>query len=150
MGTGRLYRIIRGLRHEIAPVVLEGRRQMPALFVLAPGETHTLGIEMAADLFRRDGGDADVCIGKSHDEIMELAETRHYGVVVLVAHSDRVIAPLLQLSVALRISQPVTPFALAGNLVDANPDVQKMVEAELVISDVSSVIPDLRGLTDRA
>ena len=105
---------------------------------------------MAADLFRRDGGDADVCIGKSHDEIMELAETRHYGVVVLVAHSDRVIAPLLQLSVALRISQPVTPFALAGNLVDANPDVQKMVEAELVISDVSSVIPDLRGLTDRA
>ncbi len=150
LGTGRLYRIIRGLRHAIAPVVLEGRHQMPALFVLTPDETHTLGIEMAADLFRRGGGDADVCIGQTHDDILALAETRHYGVIVLVAHSDRVIPQLIQLSVALRILQPLTPFALAGNLVDTNPDVGKMVQAELVASDIRAAIQDLRRITDHA
>ncbi len=148
LGTGRLYRILRGLRFAIAPVLLDGRPQTPALFVLTPGETHTLGIEMAADLFRRDGGDADVCIGKTHDEILSLAETRHYGVIVLVAHSDRVIPPLLQLSVALRIAQPLTPIALAGNLVEKEPKVQKMVDAELVVTDIRTAVQDLRRLTD--
>lgn len=150
LATGRLYRIIRGLRFAIAPVLLDGRPQTPALFVLTPGETHTLGIEMAADLFRRDGGDADVCIGTSHDDVLALAETRHYGVIVLVANSDRVIPQLLQLSVALRIVQPLTPIALAGNLIDAAPSVQEMVDAELVVTDIRAAIQDLRRLTNPA
>jgi methanogenic corrinoid protein MtbC1 len=149
LGTGRLYRIIRGLRHAIAPVILEGKTRTPALFVLVPGETHSLGIEMAADLFRRDGGDVDVCIGQSHDEILRLADTRHYGVVVLVANTERVISALVQISVALRISQPLTPFALAGNLVDKEPEAKSLVGAELVISDVGSAMPDLRRLTEQ-
>lgn len=150
LGTGRLYRIIRGLRHTIAPVLLEGRTHTPALFALVPGETHTLGIEMAADLFRRDGGEVDVCIGKSHDEIMSLADDRHYGAIVLVANSDKVIAPLLQLSVALRISQPVSLFALAGNLIEDSPEIQTMVSADMVISDIDFAIPELRRLTKQA
>lgn len=150
LGTGRLYRIIRGLRFAIAPVLLDGRPRTPALFVLTPDETHTLGIEMAADLFRRDGGDADVCIGKTHDEVLSLAESRHYGVIVLVAHSDRVIPQLLQLSVALRIAQPLTPIALAGNLVEAAPQMQEMVEAEIVVTDIRTAIQDLRKLTDKS
>lgn len=149
IGTGRLYRIIRGLRHAIAPVLLEGRARSPALFALVPGETHSLGIEMAADLFRRDGGDVDVCVGMSHAEILDIVDARHHGVIVLVANSDRVIPALVQLSVALRISQPVTPVALAGNLVDQMPEARAMVEAELVISDIGSAIPDLRRLTEQ-
>lgn len=147
LGTGRLYRIVRGLRHAIAPVLLEGRTHMPALFVLTPGETHTLGVEIAADLFRRDGGDVDVCIGMSHDEVLALADERHYGAVVLVANSDSVIEPLLRIGLALRISQPLTPFALAGNVVDEMPEVQQMVGAEMVISDIQAGILELRKLT---
>ena len=149
IGTGRLYRIIRGLRHAIAPVVLKGKPRTPALFVLVPGETHSLGIEMAADLFRRDGGDVDVCIGQTHDQILGLAESRHYGAVVLVANSKRVIPALVQLSVALRISQPITPFALAGNLMDDEPEAKTLVGAELVISDISDGIAELRRLTEQ-
>ena len=147
LGTGRLYRIIRGLRHAIAPALLEGRTHTPALFALVPGETHTLGIEMAADLFRRDGGDVDVCIGKSHDEIMSLADDRHYGAIVLVANSDKMIPSLIHLSVALRISQPLSLFALAGNLIEDSPEVVTMVGAEMVISDIDVAIPELRRLT---
>ena len=146
LGTARLYRIIRGLRHSIAPIILEGRSRTPALFALAPGETHTLGIEIAADLFRRDGGDVDVCLGKTHDEILALADTRHYSVIVLGAHSDRSVASLLQLAVALRISQPLTPFALAGGLVDQQPEIKTVIGAEMVITDIQAAIPDLKRI----
>lgn len=149
LGTGRLYRIIRGLRHAIAPVVLEGRSRMPAMFALVPGETHNLGIEVAADLFRRDGGDVDVCLTLSHDEIVARAERHHFGAIVLVANSDRVIPALIQLAVALRIALPLTPLALAGNLVDQTPDAAKMIEADLVISDIHAAIPTLREMTQQ-
>lgn len=148
LGTGRLYRIIRGLRHAIAPVLLEGRTHTPAMFALVPGETHTLGIEMAADLFRRDGGEVDVCIGKSHDDIMALADDRHYGAIVLVANSQKMISPLIQISVALRISQPLTVLALAGNLIEDNADIKVMAGADMVISDIKESIPELRRLTN--
>ena len=146
LGTARLYRIIRGLRHSIGPILLEGRARTPALFALAPGETHTVGLEIAADLFRREGGDVDVCLGHSHEEILALAETRHYSVIVLSAHSDRVLSPLLQLAVALRISQPLTPFVLAGGLAKNNPQIKTMIGAELVITDIQDGMPHLRRI----
>ena len=149
LGTGRLYRILRGLRHTLAPVLLRGRTRSPALFALVPGETHALGLEIAADLFRRDGGDADVCIGKTHDEILAIAEQRHHGVIVLIAHSSRMLPALIRLSVALRISQPVTPLAVGGNLVDDNDEVQSILNADLVISDMRKAVLDLRHLTEQ-
>lgn len=146
LGTARLYRIIRGLRHSIAPIILEGRSRRPALFALAPGESHTLGIEIAADLFRRDGGDVDVCLGNSHDEILALADTRQYSVIVLAAHSDRSVSALLQLAVALRITQPLTPFALAGGLLEQQPEIKAVIGAEMVITDIKTAIPELKRL----
>lgn len=148
LGTGRLYRVLRGLRHTLAPVLLRGRTRSPAMFALVPGETHSLGLEIAADLFRRDGGDADVCIGKSHDEILTIAEERHHGVIVLVANSSRVLPALIRLSVAVRISQPVTPIALAGHLIDSDPTLKTVVGADLVISDIRRAVVDLRHLTE--
>jgi len=148
VGTGRLYRILRGLRHAVAPVLLQGRTRSPALFALVPGETHALGIEIAADLFRRDGGEVDVCVDLSHDEILNLAETRHHGVIVLVANSNRVVPALVQLAVALRISQPVTPLALAGSEVDLTDVDKGMIAADLEIADIPSAIPELRRLTE--
>jgi len=147
LGTGRLYRIIRGLRHAIAPVVLEGRTRMPAMFALVPGENHNLGIEVAADLFRREGGEAEVCLNLSHDEIVARAERHHFGVILLVANSDRVIPALLQLAVALRIALPTTPLALAGNLVDKRPEAAKMIEADITVKDISEVVSVLREVT---
>ena len=104
LASGRLYRIIRGLRHVLASTLSDGRDERPALFALVPGEDHTLGIEIATDLFRREGWDVDMSLGQAHDALLEQAEERSYRAIVLVAHSDRMIEPLTRLVLALRIS----------------------------------------------
>jgi len=150
MGTGRVSQIVRGMRYVASPVLLEGRARSPALFALVPGEQHALGLEMSVDLFRREGGDADVCKGQGHHDIIAVAEARRHGVFVLVAHSDKVLAALIQLSVALRIAQPLTPLVLAGNLIDGRPDLQDIIGADWVVDDVTQSLPKLLELTAQA
>jgi methanogenic corrinoid protein MtbC1 len=114
LACGKLYGIIRGLRHVLAPQIIQGRETRPALFALVPGETHTLGIEIATDHFRRDGWDVDMLMGLDHDAMVSEADLRHYEAIVLVANSDRMLEPLTRLSLALRITQPLAHIIVAG------------------------------------
>ncbi len=41
-----------------------------AVFAAVPGEQHTLGVMMAADLFRRNGWDVSLMVGQTHDELV--------------------------------------------------------------------------------
>jgi len=150
LATGRLYRIIRGLRHIIGPTITRGRDALPALFALVPGETHTLGIEMASDLFRREGWDLELAIGLSYDELIARADTHAYQVVVLAAHSNRMIEPLTRLTMALRISLPLAQIVVAGNVVDDTPDIAELVGADAVISDIETAVATLRAILDDA
>ena len=148
LASGRLYRIIRGLRHIVGPTIVRGRHQRPALFALVPGETHSLGIEIATDLFRREGWDVDLSMHASHDGLLEQAEERSYRAVVLVAHSDRMIAPLTKLVLALRIAQPLAHVVVAGNILNHDPDVSKLVGADAVIEDIETAVATLRAIVD--
>ena len=144
LACGKLYSIIRGLRHVLAPSVLEGRETRPALFALVPGETHTLGIEIATDHFRRDGWEVDMLIGLDHDMLLNEADRRHYQAIVLVANSDRMMEPLTRLSLALRITQPLAHIIVAGSIQDHYPDILQLVGAEAVMGDLDTAISTLR------
>ncbi|WP_322893533.1 MULTISPECIES: cobalamin-binding protein [unclassified Yoonia] len=143
LACGKLYGIIRGLRHVLAPTLVEGRESRPALFALVPGETHTLGIEIATDHFRRDGWEVDMLIGLDHDSLLNEADRRHYQAIVLVANSDRMLEPLTRLSLALRITQPLAHLVVAGSIQDHYPDILHLVGAEAVMSDLDSAIGTL-------
>lgn len=144
LACGKLYSIIRGLRHVLAPVLVEGRESRPALFALVPGETHTLGIEIATDHFRRDGWEVDMLIGLDHDALLNEADRKHYQAIVLVANSSRMLQPLTRLSLALRITQPLAHVIVAGSIQDHHPDILHLVGAEAVMSDLDSAIGTLR------
>jgi methanogenic corrinoid protein MtbC1 len=146
LACGKLYGIIRGLRHVLAPQITAGREVRPALFALVPGETHTLGIEIATDHFRREGWDVDMLVGLDHDALIAGADTRHYQAIVLVANSDRMMEPLTRLSFALRITQPVAHIIVAGGILDHHPDILKLVGAEAAMADLDSAIGVLRGV----
>ena len=146
LACGKLYGIIRGLRHVLAPQIVQGRETRPALFALVPGETHTLGIEIATDHFRRDGWDVDMLMGLDHDALVSEADLRHYEAIVLVANSDRMLEPLTRLSLALRITQPLAHIIVAGGILDHYPDILHLVGAEAVMADLDSAIATLRDV----
>lgn len=91
---GKLYRIIRELRHVIAPSIIKDRVEYPVMFALVPGDTHTLGIEITTDIFRREGRDVNMIVGLDHDMLVDLSDRRNYRAIVLVANSDTMIEPL--------------------------------------------------------
>ncbi|WP_322889345.1 MULTISPECIES: cobalamin-binding protein [unclassified Yoonia] len=144
LACGKLYGIIRGLRHVLAPQITQGREMRPAVFALVPGETHTLGIEIAADHFRREGWDIDLLVGLDHDTLIAEADEHHYEAIVLVANSDRMLEPLTRLSLALRITQPLAHIIVAGSILDHHPDILQLVGAEAVMPDLDTAVETLR------
>ena len=148
LGCSKLYRIIRSLRHVIAPGLTDDRDERPAMFALVPGETHTLGIEIATDLFRREGWDIDMLIGLDHDMLVEQSDRRSYQAIILVANSDGMIEPLTRLVLALRISHPLAQVIVAGNIIDHHPDISELVGADDVMNDIKSAIATLRSILD--
>ena len=68
LGTSRMYGIMCALRRQLR--VIPQISSKAAVFIAVPGETHTLGVQMASDLFRRDGWDIDPIVGRTQDEII--------------------------------------------------------------------------------
>ena len=146
LGCGKLYRIIRGLRHVIAPSITKDRDEYPAMFALVPGETHTLGIEIATDIFRREGWDVDMLVGLDHDHLIEQSDRRTYRAIVLVANSDSMIKPLTRLVLALRISHPMSHIVVAGNILNHYPNISSLVGSDAVIRDIETAVAKLRDV----
>jgi methanogenic corrinoid protein MtbC1 len=148
LACGKLYRIIRGLRHVIAPGIIEDRDEFPAMFALVPGETHTLGIEIATDMFRREGWDVDMMVGLDHDMLVDQSDRRSYRAIVLVANSDKMIEPLTRLVLALRISHPLAHVVVAGNILGHHPNIGELVGADAVMNDIETAVSTLRAVID--
>lgn len=115
MATARIQSILRRMP---TGRVLPGRAAGPgAVFAAVPGETHTLGVMMAADLFRRAGWDVGLLVGRSHDELL-----------AHVTHDDR---PIIGLSCSGDHSYPALRRLLAA-IGNARPDAQVMVSGQIV------------------
>lgn len=148
LASSRLFRIVRGLRHVVATSILADRHERPAMFALVPGEAHSLGIEIATDIFRRNGWDIDMMVGLDHDTLVERADKRHYRAIVLVANTDSLVGQLTRLVLALRISHPLSHIVVAGNLVKIHPEIQTLVGADDVISDIDTAVARLKNVIE--
>ena len=74
-----------------------------AVFASVPGEQHTLGITMAADLARDRGWDIELFVGMSHDDLSHSLQERQVGLIGLSASGKRSLPALIRLVGALRI-----------------------------------------------
>ena len=137
MASGRLYRIIRGLRHVLDRTGMDTPDDDRVLLALLPGDTHTLASEMAADIFRRAGWDIDLSVGESHDDVIARAETTRYAAVVLVANDSGALAQLTRMVIGLRIVAPLTPVALAGKVLSVR-DVADLCGVDAVIATLEA------------
>ncbi|MBC6437364.1 MAG: cobalamin B12-binding domain-containing protein [Rhodobacteraceae bacterium] len=139
IGTGRIYGIMRHIRtHMILPPKEQTRA---AIFVTVPGEVHTLGITMAADLFRERGWTVRLLLGQRHTQLVrEMAQDRS-PVIGLSASGRQSVEPLARLIVALRMARPTAHIMVGGA-------VTVRTGARLRLTDPDSTIIDMAGAAD--
>jgi methanogenic corrinoid protein MtbC1 len=148
IATGHLYALMRALRAEtpIDPRRFDDRRN--ALFATVPGETHGLGVTVAADYFRAHGWQIDLQIARDLDALIHHAKATAPRVIGLSLSSEDHLDTLAQLVVALRLAVPqsIIGVAPAGGLVtDA---IRDLIDVDLVFTTARDALIDLEHLID--
>jgi methanogenic corrinoid protein MtbC1 len=146
IGTGHLYALMRALRAEGPPAGLAFDARRHALFATVPGETHGIGITMAADLFREAGWEIDLQVGRCHDGLLARVEGEQPDIVGLSLSTDHRLADLVRLVVGLRL---VVPHAIVGVAPGADLDddqITEIVDIDLLFHDARTACADLDRL----
>lgn len=116
MGTGRLFALMRELKASLVPVIEP--QEMSIVFASVPGEDHTLGVRMAADLFREDGWDIALKIGLSHEELVADIEKSPRSIVGLSIGGRHSLDALSRLVVSLHVCCPHAILLAVGQNID--------------------------------
>ena len=147
LATSRLTAIICGLKKIFYD--REGGPLRRALFAACPGESHVMGVSMAADLFRREGWEIDLEIGQDHDELLMAQHLGAYPVIGLSASSAAMIMPMARFVRAVRLLTPGALIYVAGEITHLHPDVAVTVGADGSLTDpVSAMAQITRALSD--
>ncbi len=136
IGAGRIYAIMRGLRRLFGPGPARGQKYR-AVFASVPGETHVLGVAMAADLLTMHGWEIDLRAGLDHDTLVHEIGHNRYPIIGLSAGTNRMLFPLARLIVALRMSNPSAWILVSGPITDLVPDVVNLVDADACAHDLT-------------
>lgn len=150
IGAGRLYIIMRALRRAFVDNAGDVKQGARALFAAAPGENHTLGVVMAADMLRERGWHIDLETSMDHDELIEAAAAGRYPIIGLSASSEKMIVPLTRLIASLRITSPSSLILISGELTTIEPDLAVMVDADSTAGDAPTAIRELDRLLAEA
>lgn len=148
VAVGHIFSIMRGLRYEI-PLAQRARiDRHRALFLSVPGETHTMGITMAADLLRNNGWDISLKTGRSHDDLINAIQAEHHELIGISASQPTSIGPLTRLVVALRFVQPHAHIVIGGQIVSHLPELNSLIAADAVLKDGDDVEALLDSLSE--
>lgn len=128
VGIGRIYGIMRSLRPHIKPTQLPGTKS--AIFASVPGDDHTLGVRMAADMARKDGWEVDLKTDRDHDTLVD--EIAHSGELLLgiSGAGEHSLPNLAKLVVALRISAPEALIMVSGNIADVDRESVELMHVD--------------------
>lgn len=144
VAAGRMYAILRLLRSERRLATPDLRRA--AVFASVPGEHHTLGITMAADLARDRGWDIELFVGLAHADLVSRLEDRQPSLIGLSASGIRSLPTLMRLIVALRISNPGTSILICGQIVTSVPSLVGPAGADAAALDFAAAIEQMERL----
>lgn len=150
VAAGRMFAIMRELRFEISSARTTQTLDRTALFATVPGETHTLGITMAADLFRDKGWRIDLKTGLEHDALLRSIDEKPYAIIGLSAGEPSMLVDLTRLVVALRVAHPTAYILVSGQIVQAIPDLNALINADSVIGSAMDAMKVLDAFADKA
>ena len=125
MGISRIYGILYDLRDLH---LVSGSAGKPfAIFATLPGEEHTLGATMAADLFRERGWDVDLFVGLDHAAVVDAVDHSSAPILGISAAQADDLPALLRLLMAVHVHRPSLRVFVAGNIVGDLPEIDTFV-----------------------
>jgi methanogenic corrinoid protein MtbC1 len=136
LGTSRMYAIMRAMRYEMP--IPSSAATRTAIFASVPGETHTLGVRMAADLFRKDGWKIDLRVADTHDSLVSgivQSDTHLVGISVGGAHSLQALSRLI---IALRIEKPTARILVSGHITEEAKDAIDLIGVDGMATDIET------------
>ena len=128
IAAGRILSILRELR-EMAPP-FEPRGGRCALIATVPGELHSIGATMAADMLRNKGWDVDLRMGQSETDLARTLRGGGYPIVGLSASTPERIRALARAVVELRLVAPGVLIFVGGGLAELDPNIAVRVGAD--------------------
>jgi methanogenic corrinoid protein MtbC1 len=109
-----------------------------AVFAAVPGEQHTLGVMMAADLFRRNGWDVGLMVGLGHDELVNRIARDDRPVIGLSCSSSQSYPALRRLVAALGRMRPSAQILLSGHVVRDAARVADLPAPVVIVPDITA------------
>lgn len=146
LGSARLHGLLRTLHSDFMPRAIRYQPELSILMTAVPGETHVLGVMMAADFFRRAGWQVDLQCTASADKLCELAASGRYSLIGISAGCESVFERLENLVPQLRQSSPDTRIVLAGHLIAMEPNIVEQLGADASAMDVTVATSSLQRL----
>lgn len=144
--VGKLYTLVRAARSAAAGQTRSTDPRKTALFAPVPGERHTLGVTIAAELFREAGWDIDLQVEGTHDTLVARAERLRPAVIGLSVSASSGLDGLARLVAALRLAVPGALVAVAASGgMDADA-LRRMIDLDLVVTDARQARRELAHL----
>jgi methanogenic corrinoid protein MtbC1 len=146
-GTSRIYAILRTLRRE--RVTYPITHQAPILFTAVPGDDHTLGVQMATDVFRSKGWDVQLVLDQDHNDLVGALERSGSRIIGVSASSIMHATSLARLLIALRISIPELLVLVSGRIVVDEREMVALMEPDSIALDVPGALAEIEKLAAR-
>ena len=144
IAIARVYGMMYGLRAEL-PLSLDPQRRH-AVFAPVPGEDHTLGVSMAADLFRNHGWDIDLKLGLGHDALIAALTDSDAPIIGLSLGQEDQLPGIVRLIVALRVTNPRAYILVAGQFVGRHADTLTLTGADAAAAEIPEALEAMEAL----
>lgn len=143
LATGLIYAIMRGL----SPLfeVPDTNTDREAIFAALPGEDHTLGVVMAADIFRQAGWTIDLKVGLDLEQLVDSCTRSGFLILGVSASNRKVVLALVRFIIAVRFARPDMFIMVAGNIVALEPNILTISGADAVARDLDEALAILNG-----
>lgn len=136
LATARIQALLR--RMPSARMTPSCGRGKGAVFAAVPGEQHTLGVMMAADLFRRGGWDVGLMVGLGHDELVSRIARDDRPVIGLSCSGSHSYSALRRLLAALGRMRPSAQILLSGHVVRDAEKVADLPAPVIIVADIAA------------
>jgi methanogenic corrinoid protein MtbC1 len=144
LASARIQAILRRLPADRTAVRVNHDRG--AVFGAVPGEQHTLGVMMAADLFRRNGWDVGLMIGLTHDEMIARISRDDRRVIGLSCSGDHSYPALRRLLAALAKARPDAELLLSGQIVRAPDRIADLPARVVLVPDMATAEAEMERI----